>query len=193
MHLPKSILGATFAMALAGCAQVPVAPTIAVMPAPGMPFEVFEQDNNLCRQYAQQQLGANPQQVANSQVVGGAVAGTVIGAAAGALLGGNSNAAGAGAATGLLMGTAAGAGAAGQTGMSMQQRYNIAFAQCMYAKGNQVPGFAAPYYAPPPPPPQSPPPPPADQSTAQPPSGESPPPPPPGQPPPPDADTPPNL
>ncbi|MGA9854128.1 MAG: glycine zipper family protein [Gammaproteobacteria bacterium] len=161
----RFVFGAAMVMACVGCAQVPVAPTIAVMPAPGMPFEVFEQDNNLCRQYAQQQLGANPQQVANSQVAGGAVAGTVIGAAAGALLGGNSNAAGAGAATGLLFGAAAGAGAAGQTNMTLQQRYNIAFAQCMYAKGNQVPGYAyaSRSYMPPPPPseasPNEPPPP----------------------------------
>ncbi len=190
MHLPKSILGVALATVLAGCAQVPVAPTIAVMPAPGMPFEVFEQDNNLCRRYAEEQLGANPQQVANNQVVGGAVAGTVIGAAAGALLsGGRSYGVQSGAATGLLMGTAAGAGNASQSGMDMQQRYNIAFAQCMYAKGNQVPGFAAPNYAPPPPPSQAPPPPAADQSTMQPPSGASPPPPPPGQPPPPPPDS----
>jgi len=192
---PKSVFAVALAIVLAACAQVPVAPTIAVMPAPGMPFEVFEQDNNLCRQYAQQQLGANPQQVANSQVVGGAVAGTVIGAAAGALLsGGRGYGVQSGAATGLLIGTAAGAGAAGQTGMTLQQRYNIAFAQCMYAKGNQVPGFEAPNNAPPPPPSQMPPPQPSDQSTAQTPSGESPPPPPPGQPPPPpDSNNPPNL
>jgi len=29
----------------------------------------------------------------------------------------------------------------------------VAFEQCMYAKGNQVPGFSAPAYYPPPPPP----------------------------------------
>ena len=170
MPMPKSLLGVAVVTALVGCAQVPVAPTIAIMPAPGMPFEVFEADNNICRQYAREQLGANPNRVANNQVVGGAVAGAVIGAAAGALLGGGRNGAQGGAATGLLFGTAAGAGAAGQTNMTMQQRYNIAYAQCMYAKGNQVPGYAAPNYVPPPPPPSS---------------GESPPPPPPGQPPPP--------
>jgi len=170
MQMSKILSSAAIVMACAGCAQVPVAPTIAVMPAPGMPFEVFEQDNNLCRQYAQQQLGANPQQVANRQVIGGAVAGTVIGAAAGALLsGGRGYGVQSGAATGLLFGTAAGAGAAGQTGMTLQQRYNIAFAQCMYAKGNQVPGYAAPRYAPPPPPSEPPPSPPGQ-----------PPPPPPG-------------
>jgi hypothetical protein len=34
----------------------------------------------------------------------------------------------------------------------LQERYNFAYAQCMYSRGNQVPGFA-PAGAPPPPPP----------------------------------------
>lgn len=137
---------------LAGCAQLPTVPTIAVMPAPGMPFDVFQQDNATCQLYARQALGVNPNQAANKQVASGAIAGAAVGAAAGALLGGNSNAAGAGAATGLLFGTAAGSGAADETTYGLQRRYNIAYAQCMYAKGNQVPGYAAPHYVPPPPP-----------------------------------------
>lgn len=159
MHIHKSVLAVAVATAIAGCAQMPVGPTIAVMPAPGMPFEVFQQDNYFCQQYAQQVLGANPSKVASDQVVGGAVAGAAIGAAAGALLGGNSNAAAGGAATGLLFGTAVGAGNASDTNYGLQRRYNIAYAQCMYAKGNQVPGYAAPAYMPPPPPPGTAPPP----------------------------------
>jgi hypothetical protein len=47
----------------------------------------------------------------------------------------------------------------------VQQRYDMAYAQCMYAKGHQVPAAGArrqgrAYSAPPPPPPGSPPPPP---------------------------------
>lgn len=153
MYMGKTLLGAAVALAIAGCAQMPTGPSIAVMPAPGMPFEVFQQDNYLCQQYAQAAIGANPNKLANEQVASGAVAGTAIGAAAGALIGGNSNGAAAGAATGLLFGTAAGAGAASDTSFGLQRRYNIAYAQCMYAKGNQVPGYAAPPYTPPPPPP----------------------------------------
>lgn len=166
MFVYKSALVAAAVVAIAGCAQMPVGPTIAVMPAPGMPFEVFQQDNYFCQQYAQQVLGANPSKVVSDQVAGGAVAGAAIGAAAGALLGGNSNAAAGGAATGLLFGTAAGAGAASDTNYGLQRRYNIAYAQCMYAKGNQVPGYAAPSYVPPPPPPGSPPPPPSPAPAA---------------------------
>ena len=153
MYMGKTILGTACVLAVAGCAQMPTGPSIAVMPAPGMPFEVFQRDDYLCRRYAQASIGVNPNQVANEQVAKGAVAGAAVGAAAGALLGGNSNAAGAGAATGLLFGTAAGAGAASDTTYGLQRLYNIAYAQCMYAKGNQVPGYAAPPYTPPPPPP----------------------------------------
>ena len=58
------------------------------------------------------------------------------------------------------------AGPANNAQGSLQQRYDVAYSQCMYAKGNQVPGFAAPGAPPPPPPPpnyaapSSPPPPP---------------------------------
>ena len=172
MHMGKTILGAAVALAVAGCAQMPVGPTIAVMPAPGMPFEVFQQDNYVCQQYAHAAIGGNPNNIANEQVAKGAIAGAAVGAAAGALLGGNSNAAGAGAATGLLFGTAAGAGAASDTTYGLQRLYNIAYAQCMYAKGNQVPGYASPRYVPPPPPPGS--------SAIPPPPPGTPPPPPPG-------------
>lgn len=173
MLIHKSMLVAAAAAAIAGCAQMPVGPTIAVMPAPGMPFEVFQRDSYVCQQYAQAAIGGNPGKMASDQVVGGAVAGAAIGAAAGALMGGNSSAAGAGAATGLLFGTAAGAGAAGETTYGLQRRYNIVYAQCMYAKGNQIPGYAAPPYVPPPPPPGSAPPPPSAPTSGPPPSATS--------------------
>jgi hypothetical protein len=44
--------------------------------------------------------------------------------------------------------------------MGIQQQYDIFYAQCMYARGNQVPGFAPGQYALPPyPGPGAPPPP----------------------------------
>lgn len=157
MLLYRGLIAVAAVGVLAACAQMPTAPTIAVMPAPGMPFDVFQQDNAVCQLYARQSLGGNAS-AANSQVATGAVAGTAVGAAAGALIGGNSGAAGAGAATGLLFGTAMGASSANETTYGLQRRYNIAYAQCMYAKGNQVPGYSAPQYVPPPPPGVQPPP-----------------------------------
>ena len=47
-----------------------------------------------------------------------------------------------GAGAGALGGTAVGAGPAQGAQASLQQRYNLAYAQCMYSRGNQVPGFA---------------------------------------------------
>ncbi len=93
----------------------------------------------------------------------GATLGTLLGGALGAAIGAAAGNPGLGAAvgagSGLVLGTATGANAGAYTGMSMQQRYDTAYTQCMYAKGNQVPTAAqwAPrrtgYAAPPPPPP----------------------------------------
>jgi hypothetical protein len=149
------------ALVLTACATIPEGPSVAVMPGPGKPFEQFQVDDAVCRQFAHGQVGGNPNEVAGNQVVTGAVVGTALGAAAGALVGqGHGQPTSAFAGMGLLAGTAAGADAAGRTHMTLQRRYDVAYEQCMYAKGNQVPGFPAPQYVPPPPPPPSAPPPP---------------------------------
>jgi hypothetical protein len=155
---------------LAACASEPIGPTVGVMPAPGKPFDVFQSDQALCRQYATSETQGGAQQ-ANNRQVGTAVIGTLLGAGLGAAVGGGHGAA-IGAGAGALGGTAVGAGPAGQAQGSLQQRYNLAYSQCMYSRGNQVPGFVP---AGPPPAPGYPPP----QSYA-PPQGYPPPPPPPG-------------
>ncbi len=160
MRMKHLIPGAAVGMLLAGCVSLPTGPTVAVMPGPGKPFGQFEQDDYICRNFARQQLGVEPGQVAHQQVLSGAATGAVLGAASGALLGHGQEAVGTGAGIGLLFGSAAGENAAAESGMSLQYRYNIAYMQCMYAKGNQIPGYPAPrYYAPPPPSSQPPPPP----------------------------------
>jgi len=149
---------------LAGCASLPSGPRVAVMPAPGKPFEVFVAEDRQCRNFAEQSIGTNSQDLAAQNVIGNAAVGTAIGAAVGAL-GGGHNGAGAGAAIGMVAGTASGASQGGYAGAEAQRRYDIAYQQCMYAKGNQLPGYPygyrqpapaaspTPYYAPPPPPP----------------------------------------
>lgn len=161
-------------LTLAACAQPPMGPTVAVMPGPHKPFEAFNEDQAICKQFAEQQIGGaqQAQTTATNQTLIGAGVGTVLGAGLGAALGGGRGAA-IGAGAGALGGTAIGASQAERSTMSLQQRYNIAYEQCMYSRGNQVPGYvqpAAPSAAPPPPPPPGYPPPP---------------PPPPGYPPPP--------
>lgn len=134
---------------LAACASQPPGPTVAVMPAPGKPFEVFQSDQAMCKSYADGQTAGEAQQANNRQVLTGVV-GTVLGAGLGAAVGGGRGA-GIGAGAGALGGTAFGAGPSEHSGYSIQQRYNIAYSQCMYARGNQVPGFQPASAYPPPP------------------------------------------
>jgi hypothetical protein len=135
---------------LSACAQEPMGPTVGVMPAPGKPFDVFQGDQAICKDFASGQVRGGAQQANNNQV-GTAVIGTLLGAGLGAAIGGGRGAA-IGAGAGALGGTAVGSGPAAQAQYSLQQRYDMAYSQCMYSRGNQVPGFA-PAGSPPPPPP----------------------------------------
>ncbi len=143
------------ALALAACATAPTGPTVSVLPGPGKPFEVFQTDDAVCRQWAQQSIaGASPGETANRSTSSGAVIGTLLGAGLGAGIGAATGNVGAGAAVGAgagLLGGAAVGSSQGQTaGMSLQRRYDIAYEQCMYAKGNQIPsaGMVPAYPAP---------------------------------------------
>ena len=154
MTFSKTALYTALGLALAGCVSTPVGPNVAVMPGPGKPFDQFQADNAECMAFARQQIGVNPSEVAQGQVVTGAVAGAALGAASGALLGHGHGQAGSMAGAGLIVGSAVGANAGNLSTYSLQRRYDIAYQQCMYAKGNQIPGYASPRYAPPPPPQQ---------------------------------------
>lgn len=152
---------------LSACATVPPSgPSVTVLPGSGKSFEQFRFDDYECRQFASSQIGGSTAEDASTDSgVKSAAVGTVVGAVAGGLIGGRQGAA-VGAGTGLLVGSTAGAGAAGASAHTMQQRYDIGYQQCMYAKGHQVPVAGRferrqpVYSAPPPPPPGSPPPPP---------------------------------
>jgi hypothetical protein len=139
-------------LVFSGCMTTgPIGPKVAVMPAPGKPFEVFVAEERECRQYAEQSIGLTPESAASKSFAGSAVAGTAIGTAAGALLGGRQGAA-EGAGMGLIVGSAAGSNEAAYSSRDAQRRYDIAYEQCMYAKGNQVPGYQPQQQIPPPPP-----------------------------------------
>ncbi|HYB43962.1 MAG TPA: glycine zipper family protein, partial [Candidatus Methylomirabilis sp.] len=129
---------------LGACATVPPGPNVMVLPGSTKTFEQFQQDDAICRQWAGASTGMSPGDAAtNSAVTSGAV-GTILGAAAGAAIGAAAGnpalGAAAGAGGGLLFGSAAGASAGSYAGMTLQRRYDIAYVQCMYAKGNLVPG-----------------------------------------------------
>jgi hypothetical protein len=127
----------------AGCATVPTGPRVMVLPGQGKPFEVFQEDDAICRRWAAQQIGVTQEQ-ADQEVARSAVAGTAIGAGIGAAIGSTGGKAGGGAAIGagygLLAGLLAGSESSRVYGWEAQRRYDIAYQQCMYSKGNQVPG-----------------------------------------------------
>ena len=167
---------------MTACATVPTGPSVMAMPGGGKTFELFQADDAVCRQWAAQQTGTTTSQASTQSMLTGAAIGTALGAVAGAAIGAASGHAGTGAAVGggvgLLGGTAVGASNAAGAQTTVQHRYDIAYTQCMYAKGNQVPmakgyqpaytrrplppppSMSAPIAPPPPPPPAGPPPPP---------------------------------
>jgi hypothetical protein len=159
-------------LVLAGCATPPPSgPSVMVLPGSGKSFDQFRYDDYECRQYASSAVGGTTaQQASVDSGVKSAAVGTAIGAAAGGLMGGNSGA-GVGAGVGLAAGALAGTSAAESSAYGVQRRYDIAYQQCMYAKGHQIPMAAGRYTPrsgtirraeppPPPPPPAGTPPPP---------------------------------
>ena len=189
-------LGLVIAVPLLGaCATVPTGPSVMVLPGGGKSFEQFQADDAGCRQWASQQTGTTPGQAANESGITSAAIGTILGAALGAAIGAAAGnpalGAAAGAGGGFLFGSSGGLSAAQYSGAAVQQRYDNAYQQCMYAKGNQIPGVIRNAYrrGPAATPPLPPPPPPPGISPMNP--DGAPPPPPPGMPPPPPPGAPP--
>lgn len=148
---------------LGACATVPAGPSVMALPGTGESFEQFQADDLACRQWASQQTGTTPERASGLSTAEGAGLGTLIGAGLGAAIGAVAGHPGLGAAVGagggLLTGTAVGAGAGQEAGYQVQHRYDNAYEQCMYAKGNRVPAVAPRGPAaimPPPPPPSQP-------------------------------------
>jgi hypothetical protein len=143
---------------LAGCVTVPTGPAVTVLPGTYKSFGQFQADDGTCRQYANAMIGGTAAgQPAQDAAAANAIGSAALGAAAGAIIGSVSGQAGAGAAigagTGLLFGSAAGGNVAAASSYALQRRYDSAYVQCMYARGNQIPGRVtysgpAPGYAP---------------------------------------------
>jgi uncharacterized protein YcfJ len=142
-----------------GCVTQPYGPTIPVMPAQGKSFADFQRDDVECQDYAHTQV-AGEAQAANNRAVRDTVIGAALGTAVGATFH-HGNGAGPGAAVGAALGAGVAANDSAYSQVSLQGHYNVVYAQCMTAKGNEV---AAPprrgyrrhrYYGdmPPPPPP----------------------------------------
>jgi hypothetical protein len=129
-------------ISLAGCMRVPAGPNVMVLPGARKDFEQFTVDDNVCRRWAAYQVGS-ANRAANDAAVTGAAVGTVLGAATGAAIGAASGnpatGAAVGAGAGLFGGSLVGAGDAENVRWTMQRRYDVAYMQCMYSKGNQIP------------------------------------------------------
>jgi outer membrane lipoprotein SlyB len=131
-------------LALSACAVAPpTGPDVVALPGKGKSFEAFQADDVACKQYASAQIGgASPAEAANQSAVDSTVLGTAIGAIAGAAIGaatGNPAAGTAiGAGSGFFVGGATGLNAAQASSLSLQQRYDRGYIQCMSAKGENV-------------------------------------------------------
>jgi hypothetical protein len=153
------------ALALTACAvPLPTGPSVVALPPKGGDYANFQQQDASCRQNAAASTGfANPGVAANQAAVGTVALGTLAGAGLGAALGAVAGNPGAGAAigagTGALVSGGAAANAGAASGYGIQRQYDVTYAQCMTAAGNEVelpdPGVAVayapqPYFAPPP-------------------------------------------
>ncbi len=125
-------------LALSACSTMPSGPSAMVLPGTGKSFDQFRADDFSCRNYAQAQVGTTGQQASVDSGVRSAALGAALGAIAGAAVDG-SHGAGVGAGTGLAFGGLAGVGAGESSGYNIQQRYDVAYVQCMYADGHRVP------------------------------------------------------
>jgi hypothetical protein len=112
-------------------------------------------DDQVCRQYADQQTAALRDQAnsqANSQALGSTLLGAGLGAAIGGAVGGGRGA-GIGAASGAIVGGGAGVANAQNTAGYVQQQYNAYYSQCMASRRPPPPSYnyntpPSNYYAP---------------------------------------------
>ena len=133
------VLSLTLASLLSACVSAPTGPTVAVMPREGKPFDLFQQEDLYCRNFAANSV-KDTSDAALKEGATSAAIGAALGAVAGAVIqGGNHANVGTGAGVGLLGGAAMGAMNSSGKQNQAQVQYNIAYQQCMYAKGNQVP------------------------------------------------------
>lgn len=140
-------VGVAALLVLGGCVTVPTAPAVMVLPGTYKPFDQFRVDDLDCRNYAAAAIGGQTQ-AATDAAAATAVGSALIGAAAGAVIGSATGQAGQGAAIGAGMGGVfGGTAAAGQGAASsyeLQRRYDAAYMQCMYVRGNQIPAAVGP-------------------------------------------------
>lgn len=129
----------SLSLLLGACATVPTGPDVMALPGAGRSFDEFRADDLTCRDFAFQQIGGKARaEEANNESLRNAAIGTAIGAVAGAVIGGRDGAA-IGSGSGMIIGSVAGSESARSGSFGSQRRYDMAYVQCMYAKGHRVP------------------------------------------------------
>jgi hypothetical protein len=63
---------------LSACAAVPTGPSVMVLPGVGKPFDQFQVDDMLCRQYAETQTGGSPGEAGRQSTINTAALGTLL-------------------------------------------------------------------------------------------------------------------
>ena len=134
----KVIFASICVLTITGCITIPNGHNEMALPGTGKSFEQFRYDDDNCQQYSLQRSGVSASDAGNDSMAKSAIVGTIIGAALGTAMGGSGGAA-IGAGTGSFVGTAQGFNPAAVSSSVAQQRYDNAYTQCIYAKGNRVP------------------------------------------------------
>ena len=144
MQTARAALALLIPLSLGACAVAPpTGPSVLALPAKGKDMQTFQAEDYNCRNYAQAQIGGNtPANAANQSAVGSAALGTALGAGAGALLG---RSAGPWArvrrsapAPGCWPARRSARAMRRFRARSLQQRYDMAYTQCIASTGNSV-------------------------------------------------------
>jgi hypothetical protein len=104
---------------------MPSGPSTVMVPPSTKPLETFSAEDKECRQYAEQAVSKSASKLSLPDLMIGTSVGTVSGGR-----GGYSGA-------GVGVGTNVGSGS--ERDMEIQRDYDIAYQQCMYTKGNELP------------------------------------------------------
>lgn len=134
LWIPASVAAAQ----VLSCASAVRSPTVVVAPSRDKSPSVFADDNLTCMAVATQ-LGEAAKNSSNTQVAGSALMNAAFNASNSAAAGAKGSMVAANAAAGALTTVIAG----GQVAqVALQRRFDLAYAECMYSRGNSLPGFA---------------------------------------------------
>lgn len=130
------ILAVSSLTLLTACVTAPMGPNVPVRPGDGVSMEQFSHDDQYCQDYASDKVQGRVNR-ANDEAVKRGLIGTIIGAAVGGAVGDTR-----GAVVGGTAGAAIGASSGhGYDQYGVQREYDLAYAQCMASRGNDVPGW----------------------------------------------------